>query len=200
MYDYRKLTPEQKVEAVEYRRLHEQPLHSPPHLDFIGQRQFFITATCFEHKHHIGRRHERMTDFEANLLAGCQKFATSIYAWCVLGNHYHVLLRTDDIEALRHELGLLHGRSSYYWNGEENQRGRQVWFNCFDRVIKSHRHFWASVNYIHHNPVQHGYVDRWQDWPWSSAASFLERVGHETASKIWREFPILDYGKKWDVD
>jgi len=86
------------------------------------------------------------------------------------------------------------------WNGEENQRGRQVWHNCLDRGIKLHRHFWASVNYIHHNPVHHGYVDKWQEWPWSSAARFLERVGQETASKIWREYPILDYGKKWDVD
>jgi hypothetical protein len=25
-------------------------------------------------------------------------------------------------------------------------------------------------------------------------------VGRETAEKIWREYPILDYGKKWDVD
>jgi hypothetical protein len=37
MYDYRKMTPEQRLEAVEYRRLHEHPLHSPPHLDFIGK-------------------------------------------------------------------------------------------------------------------------------------------------------------------
>ncbi|HEX6189161.1 MAG TPA: hypothetical protein VFZ40_13865 [Pyrinomonadaceae bacterium] len=36
--------------------------------------------------------------------------------------------------------------------------------------------------------------------PWSSAAAFVERVGRETASKIWREYPVLDYGKKWDVD
>jgi putative transposase len=117
-----------------------------------------------------------------------------------LPNHYHVLVRTDNIEALRHELGKLHGRTSYSWNGEENQHGRQVWFNCVDRVIRSHRHFWATVNYIHHNPVKHGYVDHWQDWLWSSAAQFIERVGREHTLKIWREFPIFDYGKKWDFD
>jgi len=36
--------------------------------------------------------------------------------------------------------------------------------------------------------------------PTSSATDFLERVGREMAEKIWREYPILDYGKKWDVD
>jgi putative transposase len=200
VYDYRKMTAEQKGEAVEYRRLHEHPLHSPPHMQFHGLRQFFITGTCYEHKPVIGISHARMAEFEADLLTACEKFAVSTYAWCVLPNHYHVLIRTDDIEALRHELGLLHGRSSYKWNGEENQRGRKIWHNCFDRVIKSHRHFWASVNYIHNNPVQHGYVDHWQDWFWSSAVGFLERVGRERALQIWREFPILDYGKKWDLD
>jgi len=83
---------------------------------------------------------------------------------------------------------------------ERISAAERFWFNCFDRVIKSHRHFWASVNYVHHNPVEHGYVDNWQDWLWSSAVEFLERVGRERALQIWREFPILDYGKKWDVD
>jgi putative transposase len=200
VYDYRKMTAVQKAEAVEYRRLQEHPLYSPPHWQFVGQRQFMISATCYEHKHFIGTSHERMTNFENDLLSACGKFATNIYAWCVLPNHYHLLVRTENIKALRHELGLLHGRSSFNWNGDENRRGRRVWFNCFDRDIKSHRHFWASVNYIHHNPVHHGYFDSWQDWLWSSAAEFLERVGRERAVQIWHEFPILDYGKKWGVD
>src|SRR5437588_2859561 len=72
--------------------------------------------------------------------------------------------------------------------------------NCLDRGIKSHRHFWASVNYVHHNPVHHGYVDKWTEWPWSSAGAFVLRVGRETASKIWREYPILELGKTWDFD
>jgi putative transposase len=134
------------------------------------------------------------------LLSACDSQTTAIYAWCILPNHYHLLVKTGAINALRKEIGLLHGRTSFRWNGEDARRGRKVWFNCFDREIKSHRHFWASVNYIHHNPVKHGYVDKWQDWPWSSAHDFLARVGREAAEKIWREYPILNYGKKWDVE
>src|SRR5262245_43656198 len=112
------MTSEQKAEAVQYRRLRHRPLHSPPHLDFAGQRQFFITGTCYEHKHYIGINHERMTGFEDVLLTACKEFATSTYAWCVLPNHYHLLVRTDNIEGLRRELGLIHGRTSFNWNGE----------------------------------------------------------------------------------
>jgi len=200
MYDYRRMTPEQKREAVQYRRLRERPWHSPPHWDFVGQRQFIISASCYEHAPVIGVTPERMTDCEVDLLDVCAQFANAIYAWCILPNHYHLLLQTERLKELRGEIGRFHGRSSFKWNGADQSRGRRVWYRCFDREIKSHGHFWASVNYIHHNPVAHGYVEKWQDWIWSSASDFLERVGHERALKIWRAYPILDYGKKWDVD
>jgi putative transposase len=65
--------------------------------------------------------------------------------------------------------------------------------------MKSERHFWATLNYVHHNPVKHRYVKRWVDWPWSSAARYLEEVGREEAERIWSEYPVLDYGKQWDL-
>ena len=200
MYDYRKMTPAQRREAVEYRRLRKRPWHSPPHWEFQGLLQFTISSACYAHQHIIGVTPERMSECESAILAVCSHFATNIYAWCILPNHYHLLIQTDQLGALRSELGRCHGRTSFKWNGEDHQRGRHVWHNCLDRGIKSHRHFWASVNYIHHNPVHHGYVERWQDWPWSSAGDFIEHVGRETASKIWREYPALDYGKTWDFD
>ncbi len=200
MYYYRKMTPEQQQAIVEYRKQSHRPWHSPPHWDFEGERQFFISSTCYEHASVIGASHERMTECENDLLEVCGNYASVIYAWCILPNHYHILVKTDRLKELRKEIGQSHGRSSFKWNGEDQRRGRKVWHNCFDREIKSHRHFWATVNYIHNNPVHHGYVDKWQDWPWSSATEFLERVGRETAANIWREYPILDYGKKWDVD
>jgi len=140
-----------------------------------------------------------MTQCEADVLEICEKLSLTIHAWCVLPNHYHVLITTEQIKDLRHHLGLFHGRSSFVWNGEDNQRGRQVWYNCFERPMKSERHFWAILNYVHHNPIHHGYVERWQDWPWSSARIFLDGVGKTKAKVIWKKYPILDYGKGWDI-
>jgi len=57
---------------------------------------------------------------------------------------------------------------------------------------------WVVTNYIHHNPIKQGYVKKWQDWPFSSAAAFLENVGRERAAAVWRDYPILDLGKGWD--
>jgi putative transposase len=199
MYDYRRITSEERAQVVEYRRRQHQPWHSPPHPNLgIGSR-YLVTAACYEHALIIGKNPERLTKCEAEVLSVCKKLAEEIYAWCVLPNHYHLLVRAERLKELCDALGDFHGRSSFDWNGEDGQRGRQVWYRCFDRAIRSERHFWASVNYIHHNPVRHGCVEKWRDWPWSSATEFLDQVGREEAVRIWRAYPILDYGKKWDI-
>ena len=43
----------------------------------------------------------------------------------------------------------------------------------------------------------HGYVQRWQEWPYSNAEQYLEQVGRETAIRRWR-YPLYDYGNEWD--
>jgi hypothetical protein len=94
MYDYRKMTPEQRREAVEYRRLRLRPWHSPPHWEFVGLLQYMISGSCYQHESIIGVTPQRMSAFENTLLEACGQFATRIYAWCVLPNHYHLLLQT----------------------------------------------------------------------------------------------------------
>jgi hypothetical protein len=81
---------------------------------------------------------------------------TPRYLW---PNHYHALVEATDIKRLLHELGLLHGRTSHDWNGEERARGRKVFFRAVERAMRSARHYWAMLKYIHHNPVRHGYAE-----------------------------------------
>lgn len=200
VYYWRKSSEKQREEIREYRRLHGFPKHTPPHFDSEYERQYLLSGSCYEHKKIIGATDVRMTDFEADLLSLCREFNSELYAWCILPNHYHVLMRTARMKELRKEIGRLNGRTSYKWNGEDNARGRKVWHNCFERKMRSERHFFATLNYVLHNPVHHGYVERWDEWKWSNAVDYLDDVGRERAIEIWKEYPILDYGKKWDVD
>jgi putative transposase len=199
MYNYRSMSPAERERLLDYRRTHNLPWHSPPHRTLGFTSQYFVTAACYEHAAIIGKSPERLTECEQQILDACAQQASQIYGWCVLPNHYHVLLNCLDLSALTQALGRFHGWSSFRWNAEDGARGRKVWFRCFDREIRSERHFWATMNYIHHNPVHHGLVDKWQDWIWSSAGNFLESVGRQRANEIWQEYPILDYGKKWDI-
>jgi putative transposase len=157
-----------------------------------------VTAACFEHVPVIGANPERMQAFEKGLLAALQELCPTIHAWTVLPNHYHVLVENHRVKELLHRLGQLHGRTSFDWNGEERRRGRKVWFNAMETAMKSEGHFWATMNYILHNAVRHGYVENWTDWPYCSARNYLDTVGREEATRIWRQYPIRDYGNDWD--
>ncbi len=139
-----------------------------------------------------------MAAFSATLPQTIAVHSRRVVAWCVLPNHYHALVETADVLALLRDLGTMHGRTAFQWNGEDTRRGRKVWFNCAETSMKSERHFWATLNYVHHNPVHHGYVAQWQNWPFSSARDYLAALGRERAAALWREYPLLDYGKDWD--
>jgi REP-associated tyrosine transposase len=197
MYRWRRMSPEQKAEALAQRRRQRLPWHGPPHYE-SDAGLYLISAACYEHKPIIGASPERMAEFETKLLSVAESTCERIFAWVVLPNHYHVLVRCADIHGLLAALGRLHGGSSFRWNGEERCRGRQIWHRAAETAIKSERHFWATLNYVLNNPVRHGYVERWQDWPYSNAAQYLKDIGREEAERRWREYPVLDFGKDWD--
>lgn len=174
MYDWRTMSDKERARTVSGRKVDRQPWHAPPKFDHGGKTEFLVTAACYEHRHIIGFSNERLRELEKALIEICGSLEAVLFAWCVLHNHYHILIKTEDIREFQIELGKIHGKTSYRWNREEGAEGRKVWYRSFERAIKSRGHFFATVNYIHNNPVKHGYVKRWQDWPFSSAAEYLD--------------------------
>ncbi|WP_265596350.1 hypothetical protein [Verrucomicrobium sp. BvORR106] len=198
MYNWRQMSEIQRGEALRRRRLQQQPRHGPPHRRSYGPGQWMLTGACFEHQPWIGASLERMETFEQELVQSLRGCCDEVVAWVILPNHYHVVVQTPDIRAALSVVGRIHGRTAHRWNGEEDQRGRQVWFRCAETIMKSESHFWATLNYVHHNPVKHGYVDKWMDWPYSSAEEYIGQMGEPEASRIWKNYPINEYGRGWD--
>jgi len=163
-----------------------------------GCRHYHVTAACYEHRPLIGETIERMSQFAADWLTVLDAHSTEINAWAVLPNHYHALVLTDCVLPLLQALGKFHGRTSHQWNGEDNARGRQVWCKAVETAMKSQSHYHGTVNYVHHNPVKHGYVKKWTEWPWSSAAAYLDSLGEAEAALLWKKYPVDDYGRGWD--
>jgi putative transposase len=197
MYEWRRMTPAERRRVLALRRAARQPWHRPPHED-RGEGDYHVTAACYEHAPIVGKTPQRMADFEQQLLDTIAPFCEQVHAWCLLPSHYHFLAFIPDIKGLLAALPTLHGRTSYYWNGEDDRRGRKVWHDRTERAMRSQAHLWATLNYVLNNPVHHGYVEQWQDWPFSNAADYIAEVGREEAARIWREYPVLDYGKGWD--
>lgn len=65
--------------------------------------------------------------------------------------------------------------------------------------MRKERHLpWHSPPHWEQDGELHGCVTQWQHWPWSSAGELLRQVGRDRAVEIWKKYPRLDYGKKWD--
>jgi putative transposase len=198
MYNWRRMSEEQRKKVLSHRMQNRRPWHSPPHFQADVPCFFHLSSACYSHAPIIGLSPERMAEFEEALLRELEANTQTIAAWCVLPTHWHALIKVADLKEVVRRMGALHGRRSRQWNKEEQTPGRKCWFACADRRIRSEAHYWATVNYIHHNPVHHGIVGKWQEWPFSSAMAWIEQTGVQEAERIWKTFPLMDYGKGWD--
>ena len=193
------MTPEEREEIVRQREARGYPLHAPPH-PLRGSGRYLITAANFEHRH-IMDTPERRTDFEARLLEALNGIGAETYAWVVLSNHYHMLIRVSTLNDVSSCLKQLHGKTSYEWNQEDSQTGqRRVWYKFTDRKIRDDDHFYKALNYIHFNPVKHGYVQSAYDWHWSSLQNYFESRGRQWLVDTWQNHQPDDFGKGWDDD
>src|SRR5688572_20527445 len=107
-YIWRKLTAEQRIDLLHWRKSHSLPWHRPPHRA-SNHTRYHLTAACFEHQHFVGHSRERMESFCNTLLGVLTKQGAHVHAWCVLPNHYHTLIDTNAIPHLLSELGRKHG-------------------------------------------------------------------------------------------
>ncbi|MEO8171406.1 MAG: transposase [Oxalobacteraceae bacterium] len=107
-----------------------------------------------------------------------------IEAAVVLPDHLHCLWRLplgDDDFPLRWRLikatfsrALPHGEcvsASRMRKGERGIWQRRYW----EHVIRDERDLHQHLDYIHFNPVKHGYVQRASDWPHSSFHRYVAR-------------------------
>lgn len=169
----------------------KKTLHRPPHV-YLDDTWYMITASTLGRVHYlVSQDHLRLwVSIFRELIA---QFAITPAAWVVLPNHYHLLLKSRlgrDIGCL---VGRLNGRTSYEINGLDGTRGRRVWYNYWDACIRSDADYWTRFNYIHNNPVKHGYARRPTDWEFSTYRHYLESKGEAWLSDVWQSYPVLDY-------
>ena len=198
MYNYRKMTEEQQKDVLRSRRINKLPLHEPFHKLDEPAKLYLITAANYEHKAVMNSEGRRiyLVGMLTDLL---NKDGSCLHSWCVLPNHYHVLVKAELLN-VKKAISKVHWKTSHQWNIEDSTPGRNVWFRFSDRAIRNEPHFWATVNYIHSNPVKHGYVKKADSWATSSFKDYLERYGRNRLVAIWRDYPVRNIGKDWDEE
>jgi putative transposase len=99
------------------------------------------------------------------------RVAMRIAAWCVMPNHFHLVLWPPSDDGLSRWMQWLmtahvrrhhrrHATSGHLWQGR---------FKAFP--IQRDDHLLTVVRYVERNPVRAGLVSRAEDWRWSSLAA-----------------------------
>jgi putative transposase len=125
--------------------------------------------------------------FVSELHAIAQKFHWDVYAWCLMPNHHHIILRsnTPAFSAGFQQLNGNHSRRANRRHGRSDHlfRNRPV-----DRAVESTAHLIGAIAYVVRNPVTAGLVADAGDWPWSS---YRATVGREPAPPWLRVDEVL---------
>ena len=95
-----------------------------------------------------------------------------VHAYCLMGNHYHLLVETPEPN-LSQGMRQLNGVFTQKCNRRYNTTGHlfQGRFKAF--IVEKEPYLLALVRYILLNPVRAGMVSSPQDWPWSSFRSTI---------------------------
>ncbi len=165
--------------------------HHPPHI-YLDRTWYMISANTRGNEPLLASD-EAKTIFRETLKTLVTRQNVALRAWVILDNHYHLLLKTDNGHGLSHFVGQLHGSASMQINEAEGVAHRLIWHNYWDSCIRTEADMWTRFNYIHQNPVKHGYVSRLEDWPFSSYNYYLRTKGEEWLQDCWLRYPVIDF-------
>lgn len=188
----------------------------PPHI-YTDSACYFITASTFHRQRLLGTEADR-TLVRDILKEATEQYGIRLYAWVILADHHHLLLKTSQVAPLHRFIKRLHGESAIHLNKEHGTPGRKVWYQYWDRFPRNERDFWSYFNYIHTNPIKHDCVrigdgvlvvegkrvripsDHVLDvhqclahYLHSSYHYYLREHGDEFLTDAWMRYPIPDY-------
>lgn len=93
----------------------------------------------------------------------------SIYAWALMPNHIHLLVRTENIPLSKFMQKLLTGHANYF-NKKYNRVGHLFQNRYKSILVQADIYLLKLVRYIHSNPLQAGIVNNYDmllRYPWT---------------------------------
>ncbi|MEO7217075.1 MAG: transposase, partial [Gemmatimonadaceae bacterium] len=108
--------------------------------------------------------------FLALLGATCKQYGWTVLAYCLMTNHYHLLLTLHETPAGLLVRGMQHLNSCFaHVFNRRHQRVGHVYQGRYHAIlVQRERHLIELTRYVVLNPVRAGIVADVVEWPWSS--------------------------------
>ncbi len=108
----------------------------------------------------------------------CRDAQVTIVAWCLMGNHVHLVLADyeDRMSAAMHRLLLTYARR---FNKRVGCSGHLFRDRFERRSLDTDRNLMAAIRYVHANPQETG-IALIERYPWSSFAEYLRAFDDDT--------------------
>jgi REP element-mobilizing transposase RayT len=132
---------------------------------------YHVTARGNEQKDVFKSRKDR-EQFLAYLESASERYGAVIHAYCLMGNHYHLLLETPEgnlAQIMRH----IGGAYTTYFNIKRKRAGHLFQGRYKAILVDKDAYALELSRYIHLNPVRAGIVGRPEDHEWSSYRPYL---------------------------
>jgi len=140
---------------------------------------------------------KKARDFEAfeELLAeGLERFDMRMCGYCVMGNHWHLVLWPKEDGDLSSFMKWITGTHSHRWHGAHGTVGcghlYQGRYKSFP--VQSNSYYLTLMRYVECNPLRAGLVKKASQWPWSS---FAIRTGADKPISLSKG--PLELPKQW---
>ncbi len=132
--------------------------------------------------HHITQRGNRRQDvffvdgdyehYLELLREWCGKENIEIWAYCLMTNHVHLIVKPETNSNLSKAIGEVHRRYTRMINFRENWKG-YLWQGRFASFPMDEDWLLRAAAYVELNPVKAGLVDNAWDYRWSSVHAHL---------------------------
>ncbi len=128
-----------------------------------------------------------------------ERFEVEIFAYVLMSNHYHLLLRTQhaNIKKAMHWFGTTYTQR---YNKRKNRSGHLFQGRYKSILVQNDAYLLRLSCYIHRNPLRAGVVGRLADYRWSSYLNYgYGRKGPEWLSTdlILTQFKGLDQHRRY---
>jgi REP element-mobilizing transposase RayT len=114
--------------------------------------------------------HDR-TQFVNRLARTAVRFRIHVQAWCLMTNHYHLVIETPSGEVSR-PIQYLNGSYASYFNERHDRTGHLFGGRFRATALEDERHLEAACAYVLLNPVRAGLTACPEEWRWAGAVGY----------------------------